>query len=306
MTAPVETNLLRSLGNSYLTGPVFFGAAQEQTGQAMFFNASSVFGTSFQAGNATALVNYIFPTAGPAGNNYGLISSTTGVLSWQNTAGTYAPIDATFVTLSTNASLTNERVLTGTANQVIITDNGAGNTAVLSTPQDIGTSSNVTFGTGNFNGLLTPAAGIKGATGGGNATAGNIGQHVEAKSATFANFPASGTYGDANSISLTAGDWDVSFQLSSTINGSTWTAIFVGISPASGNDASGLSNGDNLLVPAWASSTTTPENVVVTIASFRVNVSGTTTYYGKVRANYSAGTPQYVYRLSARRVQPGT
>lgn len=59
------------------------------------------------------------------------------------TAG--APTDAQYVTLATNATLTNERVLTGTANQVIITDNGAGSTVVLSLPQSIATSSNVTF-----------------------------------------------------------------------------------------------------------------------------------------------------------------
>lgn len=56
-----------------------------------------------------------------------------------------APADAQYVTLAVNATLTNERVLTGTANQVIITDNGAGNTVVLSLPQDIGTGSSPTY-----------------------------------------------------------------------------------------------------------------------------------------------------------------
>jgi hypothetical protein len=57
----------------------------------------------------------------------------------------YAPIAATYVTLSTNSSLTNERVLTGTTNQISIADNGAGSTVVLSTPQDIATTSSPTF-----------------------------------------------------------------------------------------------------------------------------------------------------------------
>ena len=60
-------------------------------------------------------------------------------------AGGAAPDDATYVTLSTNATLTNERVLTGTANQITITDNGAGSTVVLSLPQSIATSSTPTF-----------------------------------------------------------------------------------------------------------------------------------------------------------------
>jgi hypothetical protein len=39
--------------------------------------------------------------------------------------------------LGTNTTLTQERVLTGTSNQITITDNGAGNTVVLSAPQDL-------------------------------------------------------------------------------------------------------------------------------------------------------------------------
>lgn len=59
--------------------------------------------------------------------------------------GSAAPVDATYVTLSVNATLTNERVLTGTANQITLTDNGAGSTIVLSLPQSIATSSTPTF-----------------------------------------------------------------------------------------------------------------------------------------------------------------
>jgi hypothetical protein len=79
---------------------------------------------------------------------------TTPVVLWADPAthrlltqssGGVAPSDATYVTLSTNATLTNERVLTGTANQVVITDNGAGSTVVLSLPQSVATSSTPTF-----------------------------------------------------------------------------------------------------------------------------------------------------------------
>lgn len=59
--------------------------------------------------------------------------------------GNYAPVGATYVTLSTNSSLTNERVLTGTSNQIVVTDNGAGSTVVLSTPQNIHTAATPTF-----------------------------------------------------------------------------------------------------------------------------------------------------------------
>lgn len=56
-----------------------------------------------------------------------------------------APANATFVVMSANATLTNERILTGTANQVIITDNGANSTVVLSLPQSVATTSTPQF-----------------------------------------------------------------------------------------------------------------------------------------------------------------
>ncbi len=59
---------------------------------------------------------------------------------------TGAPVGASYVTLGTDATLTSERVLTGTANQVILTDGGAGSTLTLSLPQSIATSSTVQFG----------------------------------------------------------------------------------------------------------------------------------------------------------------
>ncbi len=62
-----------------------------------------------------------------------------------SSSGGAAPADATYVVLSVNATLTDERVLTGTANQITITDNGAGSTVVLSLPQSIATSSTPTF-----------------------------------------------------------------------------------------------------------------------------------------------------------------
>lgn len=68
-----------------------------------------------------------------------------GRLKATATVSAGAPSNATYVTLSTNATLSAERVLTGTANQVVITDNGAGSTVVLSLPQSIATTSTPTF-----------------------------------------------------------------------------------------------------------------------------------------------------------------
>lgn len=171
MENTVDQALLRSLGPSYLTGPVYLGQALDQTGQLHFYNSSSTNATVFQAGNASAVITYTLPTAGPAGNNYVLGSSTVGVLSWINAAGTYAPIGSTFITVSSDGTLTNERVLTagtaiqlvdaganstitinntgvtsaiGTSNQVIVS--GATGAVTFTLPQNIATSSNVQFG----------------------------------------------------------------------------------------------------------------------------------------------------------------
>ena len=62
-------------------------------------------------------------------------------------SGGSSPANATYVTLSANGTLTEERVLTGTSNQITITDNGAGSTVVLSTPQNLHTAATPTFST---------------------------------------------------------------------------------------------------------------------------------------------------------------
>lgn len=64
-----------------------------------------------------------------------------------------APADATYVTLSTNPTLTNERVLTaGTG--VTLTDGGAGSTITASIGQAVATSSSPTFAALTMNGNI--------------------------------------------------------------------------------------------------------------------------------------------------------
>src|SRR3990167_4364413 len=51
-----------------------------------------------------------------------------------------------FVTIGNDAGLTDERALTGTKNQITVTDNGANSTVVLSTPQDLDTDADFQIG----------------------------------------------------------------------------------------------------------------------------------------------------------------
>ena len=135
-----------------------FGQASDQTGQIVMFNSSSVFATTFQAGNASAAVTYTLPTAGPSSNGQALTSTTVGVMSW----ATYPALNSAFVTIGNDATLTGERALTGTANQITVTDNGANSSVVLSTPQNIHTGASPTFAGLTLSGALLGADGLVG------------------------------------------------------------------------------------------------------------------------------------------------
>lgn len=108
------------------------------------------------AGNAD-LGTLQFRTLLP-GTGMGFVSgSQTLMISYTGSTGG-APIDAPYIVLAGNPTLTNERVLTGTANQITITDNGAGNSVVLSLPQSINTFSSPTFGNLNVASVLTASS----------------------------------------------------------------------------------------------------------------------------------------------------
>ena len=130
-----------------------------------------------------------------------------------------------------------------------------------------------------------------------NAAAGSVGECIES-TVGLTNCPATGVYGDLTSISLTAGDWDVSCTASFVVNGATITNVLAGISATSGNSSVGLVQGYNyaqILPP------TTAYNSDVAVSLVRVPLNATTTYYLKYRSTYSAGTPQCAGHIIARR-----
>jgi hypothetical protein len=142
---------------------------------------------------------------------------------------------------------------------------------------------------------------IKGTTTNDSASAGWVGEYIESVISTFTNYPTSTQYGDLTSISLTAGDWDVTALIEASENGATITGDFrVGISTTSGNSGTGLVTGSNHFNMIRANST---QDSPACIANYRVSLSTTTTVYLKYRAAYSSGTPQAVGRISARRVR---
>jgi hypothetical protein len=139
---------------------------------------------------------------------------------------------------------------------------------------------------------------IRGVTDGSNAAAGFVGEYQESLNTTGANATGSVTWMDATSFSLTAGDWNVSMIISLDPNGSNCTAWAAGIGTASGNSSAGLTVGVN------RGDFTTNLAVSISVPDYRVNITGTTTYYAKWTALYSSGTPRFNgCRISARRVR---
>lgn len=141
------------------------------------------------------------------------------------------------------------------------------------------------------------AVAIRGSATSDSAATGFVGEYVESVVGAT-SFPATTVIGDATSISLTAGDWDVSLfaQVGIFSTGTRWIAA---ITTSPGNSATGWVDGSNRLDAIFNSA------VVITagIPSYRMSLSGTTTVYFKMFAEYASGSPTIRGRLSARRVR---
>lgn len=136
-----------------------------------------------------------------------------------------------------------------------------------------------------------------------NAAAGKIGEAVVARQSTVANVPgATGVWANTTlELDLSAGDWDVTAQVLLTLNAATMTAWQMAVSAFSGATTTDHVSGDNVM--GNFSPPTAAYNSAGYVASFRMNNSSTVTAYLKLNVTYSAGTPQYLARLSARRVR---
>ena len=140
---------------------------------------------------------------------------------------------------------------------------------------------------------------VKGVTSGVDALAGEIGEVVRAYDSAI-DAGTTEQFKNITSISLTAGDWDVTGIAVCAINGST-IAVFVGaISVHTGNTTTDHVVGDNQVsaVPP-----TLDYVSVSVIPAYRLSLTATTTVYLKGLCGYSAGTPKISGRISARRMR---
>jgi hypothetical protein len=165
------------------------------------------------------------------------------------------------------------------------------------------------FGTNAFglaaNGVIQASIGVagvilRGTTTNDSAATGMVGEYVTSL-AGFSSAPTSGEFGDLTSISLTAGDWNVTFSCAIYANGATVTRYDLGISVTAGNFNTGLVEGDTQSTNNITLTSTA--EVTNSIPERRFSLSGTTTVYAKMYAIYSVATPQFKGRLSARRIR---
>jgi hypothetical protein len=189
--------------------------------------------------------------------------------------------------------------LTMNSNKIINLANGTASTDAAAYGQILP----ITGGTlnGNLAFTTTSTEGIVGTTTNDSAASGNVGEYISSSVTTPLSDPNATTqWFDVTSISLTAGDWDVTWLASGTPNGATVTHTLAGIGTASGTATTGMIEGINLFE---GPPPTSVYDVLITIANYRVSISSTTTYYAKMRFDFSTGTPKAYGTISARRMR---
>ncbi len=183
----------------------------------------------------------------------------------------------------------------GTANQITVTP-GVGN-VTLSTPQDIATTSDVTFGSVAFN---PTTKGIVGTATNNNTGTGYVGEFVSsviAAASAVSVLTAAAT--NLTSISLTAGDWDlwgnITFLTAATTS-VTNTASWISSTSATIPDASVLASHIFSAVAPGLNSTFTE-----VAPCLRFSLSGTTTIYITGYVQFTVSTMTMCGGIYARR-----
>jgi hypothetical protein len=163
-------------------------------------------------------------------------------------------------------------------------------------------ASQITSSAGNLI-FSTSGTGIQGTTTNDNANAGVVGEYVfsAVSAGATVNLPSSGTFVVVTSISLTAGDWDVSGSISFATQSGTVTLVNYLTGDTSTNSGDGGTNGS--LAQAQANN---PNNgtIILAIPTYRYNITSTTTVYLNARASFT-GTATYggYGTIRARRVR---
>lgn len=197
------------------------------------------------------------------------------------------PIAATYLLQSGNALIPNSRTLTGSANQVILTDGGALGPLTLSLPQPIGTANTPTFGgmtlTGGLGGTSATFSGAL-ASAGYSGTTGVFSGAVSALSLTLTN-PLLVPSGGTGIVSYAVGD---------LLSASTTTALSKIPDVAAG---SYLRSGGVATLPLWSTLTlpnaATQGDLLVATGSNAIGNLTAVAAGSYLRANGAGAAPIY-------------
>jgi hypothetical protein len=168
-----------------------------------------------------------------------------------------------------------------------------------------GTTTAVTFDTSQnatFVGTITPTqtGGVVGTTTNNSANTGSIGEYVSAQVTGSTTGLTSGTAANATSISLTAGDWDVSGAIFANFGTGTATSLVVAsISLTSATNQTATSGYCTYLQLPF----TTAGGCGTTVPTLRISISSTTTVYLVASIQFTGGTAGVGGFLRARRAR---
>lgn len=155
-----------------------------------------------------------------------------------------------------------------------------------------------TTGNATFAGSATITGGIVGTTTNDSAAAGKVGEYVESViAAGSAVSLTTATAANVTSISLTAGDWDVSSLVHFSMSGTTATVFAFGPHTVSANLPATDYVGD------LRSLTGITDTLRLAGQVQRFSLSGTTTIYLVAQSSFSAGTVAAYGTIRARRVR---
>lgn len=225
----------------------------------------------------------------------GSVSTSSGALFQIDSTGLRLANGLVGFTANTNSTVSVDASISRKTTGQIQIGTGAANAS-----GDLYCTNLVPSGTLTVTGLTTLTGGLKGTTTNNDATALNVGEYVLASVVQgSATALTTATPKTVTSISLTAGDWDVT-GVGALTGASTGTEFDVAVGTTT-NSFTGTVLGDTRCQTPTVSLTGADASLMIPAARF--SLSGTTTVYLIVQETFTIGTPAAYGRLSARRVR---